>query len=86
MDDIFELREKYIGKVYKHFKGNIYKIRNIVLDADTTKPRVIYQSISDPTMIWDRPFDDFFSDVDKRKYPKVKQKKRFEELDYFEEF
>jgi len=86
MDDILELREKYIGKVYKHFKGNIYKIRNIVLDADTTKPRFIYQSISDPTMIWDRPFDDFFSDVDKRKYPKVKQKKRFEELDYFEEF
>ena len=38
---------------------------------------VVYRSVSD-NKVWVRPYEMFFSKVDKTKYPDVKQKYRFE--------
>ena len=40
----------------------------------------IYHSDNDESLVWVRPLEMFLSDVDKLKYPDVKQKLRFEEL------
>lgn len=68
-----------IGKIYKHFKGHIYKVINIAIDSETLKKVVVYQNI-DNDEVWVRDYDMFNSLVDKKKYPSVEQKYRFEEV------
>ena len=41
---------------------------------------VIYKCFTDPLVTWCRPLSMFTSDVDRKKYPNVKQKRRFEPL------
>ena len=74
------MREIQVGKTYKHFKGHIYKVIDIVYDSENyPKQFVVYESSEDHTK-WARPYDMFNSKVDKEKYPDVKQEYRFEEV------
>lgn len=80
------MREIIIGKKYRHFKGKIYKVIDIVYDSesnndDELKKVVIYQALYGDMLKWARPYDMFNSLVDKEKYPDVEQKFRFEEID-----
>lgn len=86
---------KLIGKEVKHFKRDIvndedrlryvYRIENFVLDAnDPAKILVIYSTIY-PDYIcenktWARELREFFSKVDKEKYPYSKEEYRFTRL------
>ena len=75
-----------IGKKYKHFKGNLYKVLDIVYDSESNndeeyKKIVVYQALYGENLKWARPYDMFNSLVDKEKYPEVNQKYRFEEVD-----
>ena len=72
------MREIQINKIYKHFKGHLYKVLNIGKDSETLEKVVIYQNIENRD-VWVRPYEMFNSLVDKEKYPNVKQKYRFEE-------
>ena len=80
------MREIKVGKKYRHFKGMEYKVIDIVYDSesnndDELKKVVIYQAQYGDNLKWARPYDMFNSEVDKIKYPDVKQKYRFEEID-----
>ena len=84
MFDIFEynkIRAKLIGHKFKHFKGNIYIVKDITLDTESEEIRVIYYDITKPDIKWDRPYSMFSPKVDVKKYPDVKQVYRFELLD-----
>lgn len=75
-----------IGKKYRHFKGNLYKVIDIVYDSESNndeefKKVVIYQALYGDNLKWARPYDMFNSLVDTKKYPNVQQKYRFEEVD-----
>ena len=75
-----------IGKKYKHFKGNLYKVLDIVYDSesnndDELKKVVIYEALYGDNLRWARPYDMFNSLVDKEKYPNIEQEYRFEEVD-----
>ena len=74
-------REVKIGQIYKHFKGNLYRVLNIGCDSETLEKVVIYQDINDDKKIWVRKYSDFISLVGKDKYPDVSQVFRFEEYD-----
>lgn len=83
------MREVKVGNVYKHFKGNIIEVLHIATDTESGNPVVVYTHlnnnesnnlINDTYPIWVRPLDMFLSEVDHVKYPNVKQKYRFEEL------
>ena len=69
-----------VGKMYKHFKGHIYKVICIATDSEDLSKKVVYQNIVDGK-VWVRDYEMFNSLVDKEKYPKVEQKYRFEEVD-----
>ena len=78
------MREVKVNDIYKHFKGHTYKVIAIGYDSenyneeDPSKSRlVVYQNLED-NEIWVRPYDMFNSLVDKKKYPDIKQKYRFE--------
>lgn len=75
-----EYKEKMIGKLYRHFKGNIYKVIDIAIHSETAEPMVLYQSVDNPEFKWVRPLDMFLSEVDHEKYPDVKQRLRFEPI------
>ncbi|NLC47944.1 MAG: DUF1653 domain-containing protein [Tenericutes bacterium] len=77
--------EVNVGKLYRHFKGNEYKVIAIGYDSESNndeelKKLVIYEDVLDRTKVWVRPYDMFVSKVDKIKYPDVKQEYRFEEI------
>jgi len=78
------MRNINIGSFYKHFKGNIYKVIDIVYDCesvgDNLEKVVIYEAQYGDKKRWARKYDDFNSLVDKNKYPDVKQKYRFQEI------
>lgn len=71
-------REVLVGKIYKHFKGNNYKVLCIAKDSENLKEIVVYQALYGENQIWTRTKEDFLSLVDKNKYKDIKQKYRFE--------
>ena len=75
-------RKIEIGKKYRHFKGNIYKVIDIVNDSERENGKmVIYEAQYEDHTKWARPYDMFASPVDKEKYPDIKQEYRFEEVE-----
>ena len=78
-----ELAQRYkdmIGKTYRHFKGDLYEVVDIAVHSENAGVLVIYKSKKDPAIVWARPLDMFLSDVDKEKYPLIRQDQRFVEV------
>ena len=67
-----------IHGVYKHFKGNLYLLEDVIYDSETEEKMVAYRALYGDYKLWCRPYDMFFSEVDHKKYPEVGQKYRFE--------
>lgn len=44
------------GKIYKHYKGNKYKVLGIGKHSETLEKVVIYQALYGEGDIWVRPF------------------------------
>lgn len=74
------MRKVKVGHLYRHFKGMKYKVLMIAIDASTEEKLVIYQAQYKDKIIWARPYNELISEVDRVKYPNVKEKYRFEEI------
>ena len=66
------------NEIYKHFKGDYYIVEDIALNTETNEKMVIYRALYNKCKLYTRPYEMFISEVDKEKYPNVKQKYRFE--------
>lgn len=69
--------ELIIGGIYKHFKGNLYKVIDVAFHCENLEEYVVYKSIENGKT-WIRPKKEFLSEVDHEKYPEITQKYRFE--------
>ena len=48
------MEEIIIGKTYKHFKGNLYKVIGFAKHSETMEDMVVYESLRNNTL-WVRP-------------------------------
>lgn len=72
-----EYNRKMIGQLYRHFKGDFYRVLFVAVHSETAELLVIYCKPEDTTKVWARPLAMFLSPVDTKKYPDAKQKMRF---------
>jgi hypothetical protein len=67
-----------INGIYRHFKGDYYLLIDVAIHSETKEKYVVYRGLYGNNELYIRPFDMFFSKVDKEKYPEVEQQYRFE--------
>lgn len=70
-------RNVVAGQVYRHFKGKTVKVLHVAQDTEAPGQFYVVYKCEDGA-IWSSPYGMFVSEVDRKKYPDVKQKYRFE--------
>lgn len=82
-------RDILVGDIVQHFKREwvssetseyLYKVLAFAQHTETGEKLVVYQGMYSPFKICARPYDMFMSEVDREKYPKIRQKYRFEKI------
>lgn len=66
------------NQIYRHFKGDLYLVEDVVTHSETSEKMVLYRALYGDCKRYVRPYDMFVSKVDKVKYPQAQQEYRFE--------
>ena len=76
------MRDIEIGKIYRHFKGNFYYIKDVAIHSENSDEYVVYQALYGDYKTYIRPKDMFLEEADINREDNIfKQKYRFELVD-----
>ena len=70
--------EECKGKVFRHFKGDLYLLLDIAQHTETAEQLVIYKALYGDCSVYARPKEMFLEKVDKVKYSNATQEYRLE--------
>lgn len=59
------MKEVEIGAVYKHYKGNLYKVLALAKHSETLEDLVIYMALYGNGQVWARPLSMWNEKVEK---------------------
>ena len=54
--------------VYRHFKGNLYRVLSVATHSETLEPMVVYQALYGDQGIWVRPASMWTEHVQRTEY------------------
>ncbi len=78
--DAQDLKEEMAGCIYRHFKGELYIVTDVVVNSETLELEVIYKDFATLQLSWCRPLSVFLSGVDTVKHRYTLQNERFEKI------
>ena len=67
-------QDSLIGRMFRHFKGNLYRLEGFAQDSETLEEMVVYRALYGDGGLWVRPAKMFFETVERD----GKTMKRFE--------
>ena len=69
-------QDSLIGRMFRHFKGNLYRLEGFAKDSETLEEMVVYRALYGDGGLWVRPAKMFFETIERD----GKTMKRFELL------
>ncbi len=69
------MRKVKVNTIYKHYKGDLYLVEDIIYHSETGEKMVAYRALYGDNKLWCRPYDMFLDEVNKNG-----QKYRFKEV------
>ncbi len=60
-----EEQEKLIGREFRHFKGNLYRLEGFAKDSETLEPMAVYRALYGDGGLWVRPAKMFFETIER---------------------
>ena len=69
-----EEQAKLVGRTFRHFKGNLYRLEGFARDSETPDEMAVYRALCGERGLWVRPAKMFFETIERD----GKTMKRFE--------
>ena len=60
-----EEQAELVGRTFRHFKGNLYRLEGFAKDSETLEEMVVYRALYGERGLWVRPAKMFFETVER---------------------
>ena len=62
---MIEEQAELVGRTFRHFKGNLYRLEGFAKDSETLEEMVVYRALYGEGGLWVRPAKMFFETVER---------------------